>query len=213
MAPTFTEALEQAARLATQSLPATLHARIADAVILVRDGRCFQTDDGTWQVDSVSTSGKTYSPNGTCVCHDVHYNQPPRGLCKHRLSVYLARKVAALMQVHADVTEEPTVDQDYNCNLETQPLYEAPCSLNAHLVIDGVPVQLTLRGHEELAVLARLKAVLAQYPQPQPAPQAASQGEGYCAKHGVPMKWNDGKEGRKGWYSHKSPDGQWCKGR
>jgi hypothetical protein len=27
----------------------------------------------------------------------------------------------------------------------------------------------------------------------------------------VQMRWNDGKEGRKGWWSHKTADG-WCKG-
>ena len=51
-----------------------------------------------------------------------------------------------------------------------------------------------------LRLLERLQAVLAQYPMPQPAPQAASQpqsqGKEWCAKHQVAMQLNHGKDGK-----------------
>jgi hypothetical protein len=74
--------------------------------------------------------------------------------------------------------------------------------------------QLTLRDSNEGRLLQRLAAVLKQYPAPQPAPQASSQGQGqdWCAVHNVAMRWNEGKEGRKGWYSHRVGD-MWCKGK
>jgi hypothetical protein len=97
------------------------------------------------------------------------------------------------------------------------------------LTIGGREVQWTLRDSDEARLAVRLDALLARYPMPQPAtpvqpvqPLSAQQHNalaqhkaitGYCAVHQVQMKWNEGKEGRKGWYSHKTEDGQWCQGR
>jgi hypothetical protein len=112
----------------------------------------------------------------------------------------------------------------------SEPLYEAPCSVNVHVTIAGRQVQVTLRGTDEAEVLTRLEALLARYPvappQAQPAsppPLSAAQHNalamhrpitqtGWCAVHNVAMHWNDGKDGRKGWFSHRTDDG-WCKGR
>ena len=44
------------------------------------------------------------------------------------------------------------------------PLPEAPCSVTVWLVIESHEVQLTLRGDTEQGVLARLRAILTQYP-------------------------------------------------
>jgi hypothetical protein len=211
----FTQALEHAAMLATQALPESLHERLACAVVLVRDGHCFQTDDGTWTVQSTTDPAQTYTHvNGACPCEDVHYNHPDRGLCKHRLAVYLSRKTQALMTVAQTGAPEPT-PAVIGFETKNSPLYEAAASVNVHLVIDGRDCLVTLRDHHEGRLLQRLAAVLAQYPAPQPVVATAiSQGQdGYCAVHSVPMKWNDGKEGRKGWWSHRVPDGSWCKGR
>jgi hypothetical protein len=93
-----------------------------------------------------------------------------------------------------------------------QPLPEAPASVNCFLQIAGRQVQLTLRDHDEGRLLERLRTVLAQYPAPQPMVETATVGEGWCAKHGLQMKWNAGKEGRKGWWSHMTANG-WCSGR
>src|SRR5262245_39142783 len=115
--PTFPQALMQAEAQARSTLAPALHERLSAAVALVKDGRVFQTAQGTWQVESTSTEGLTYSVNGVCSCHDVHYNHPPRGLCKHRLSMYLSQRVLTLMAqppapVVPEAVPEPWPDND-----------------------------------------------------------------------------------------------------
>jgi hypothetical protein len=65
-------------------------------------------------------------------------------------------------------------------------------------------------------LLERLAVVLAQYPVLQPAPQAPTQGQGedtaWCAVYNTALHLNHGKDGRT-WYSHKLPEGGFCKGR
>lgn len=85
-------------------------------------------------------------------------------------------------------------------------LGEAPCSVNCHLTVAGVQVQLTLRGVSKDEVLARLERILERYARP----ESLEPGEGWCAKHGVQMKLNE-KHGKQ-WWSHRLADGHWCKG-
>ena len=244
---TFTQALLEAITQARRALDPALHGRLTDAVGLVKDGRVFQAADGTWQVDSATRQGLVHRVNGTCRCEDAHF-QAPQGLCKHRLSVYVARRVFQLMEqspapVVPEVLPEPWPENDIepapqSPPVETAPapvspavpLPEAPASVNCHITLAGRQVQLTLRDSDEARLLQRLQAVLAQYPLPQPPPPPASQPQGQlspqqynalamhrpitgvCAVHNMPMHWNEGKDGRKGWYSHRTDDG-WCKGR
>jgi hypothetical protein len=93
---------------------------------------------------------------------------------------------------------------------------EALFSLTLRGTLDGVETLLTVRGMSSEEFQANLRAVRGLLDPvigipitPQPAP---SQGEGWCSTHGLQMKWNEGKEGRKGWWSHKTADG-WCKGK
>jgi hypothetical protein len=77
-------------------------------------------------------------------------------------------------------------------------------------MIAGRQVQLTLRDTSEERLLARLQTVLERFPvEPKPQPQGT--GEGWCSKHSVAMTLNN-KNSRQ-WWSHKTADGQWCKGR
>src|SRR5262249_10698025 len=81
------------------------------------------------------------------------------------------------------------------------------------ITLEGRQVQLTLRGTDETRLLQRLAAVLKQYPAPattQDRPQG--QGQGWCSTHNVQMKLNNGQDGRS-WYSQRTDDGRWCKGR
>jgi hypothetical protein len=214
---TFTQALIEAESLARKTLPSTLHERLAHAAELVRQGRVFQATDGTWQVDSAGTEGLTCAVNGACSCHDFHYNQPPQNLCKHRLAVYVCRKVAALLAVAQTGAPEPPAEEingDIITIESSQPLYEAAASVNVRVQVSGHEVQWTLRDHDEARLAARLEALLQRYPLPPPAPAPTQgQGEGLCSVHGVQMKWNEGKEGRKGWYSHRLASGDYCNGR
>jgi hypothetical protein len=116
---TFHQALEQAELLARQKLPESLHERLSCAVALVKKGAVMQLNDGhTWEVESASVAGKIYSINGQgCDCPDAQY-RAPQGNCKHRLSVFLARKALALMaaaDTHDDApAPEPEPEPEYH---------------------------------------------------------------------------------------------------
>ena len=94
------------------------------------------------------------------------------------------------------------------------PLPEAPASVNCHITIEGRQVLVTLRDSDETRLLGRLAALLKQYPLPETLQATqrhnAAQPD-WCAKHGVAMKLNHGKNGST-WYSHKTAEG-WCKGK
>ena len=141
---TFHQALTHAEAQARRTLVPALHGRLSDAVELVEGGRVFQESDGTWQVDSPSTQGLTYSVNGVCNCHDAHFNKPPQGLCKHRLSVYLTRRAVQLMQPPApdalDATESPPAPEAVKPR-ESTAVPEGPHGIDARhiIVIQGRP--------------------------------------------------------------------------
>jgi hypothetical protein len=195
---TFLQALTEAEAQARTTLPATLHERLSCAVALVRDSSVFQSADGSWTVASVSTPGKHYAMNGSCPCGDALYRAP--------LGPGVPDDGQAPGEVPRGSETPEVVGTAYN-------LPEAPASANVYLQIAGRQVQLTLRDTDETRLLARLQAVLALYPMPQPAPQASTQGQGdgWCRIHNVPMKENH-KDNRT-WFSHKRDDGSWCKGR
>jgi hypothetical protein len=109
------------------------------------------------------------------------------------------------------------------------PLPEAPASVNVRVQIAGREVQWTLRDTDEARLAARLDALLARYPlpqAPQPVPQATAPQlspqqynaaamhrptVGFCAVHNVQMLENV-KNGQR-WWSHRLPEGGFCKGR
>jgi hypothetical protein len=217
---TLTEALCQAESQARSTLPAELYERLSAAVSLVKEGRVFQDSAGEWQVGSTAQAGLTYSVNGACDCQDYQYNKPPKGLCKHRLAMFLSKRVLSLMAPPAAPVVpgvvEPWPDNDPEPAPEVlafksknQPLYEAPASANVHVTIAGRDVLVTLRDSDEGRLLERLQTILERFPAPEPAPQASSQ-DGYCHRHNCAMQENM-KEGRR-WFSHRTADGQWCKG-
>lgn len=181
-----------------------LNGRVEKAVKLALAGDVELHDDGTATVYSSSDPTRRYEIRaGTCTCRD--YEQAPEHLCQHRLSAGLVRRTQELLP------QSPPVETEV---VSTASLPEAPASANCHIMIEGRQVQVTLRDTDEARLLQRLQAVLAQYPMPQPAPQAPVQGQGkeWCAKHGVALHLNHGKDGRT-WLSHRTPEGQWCKGK
>jgi hypothetical protein len=213
----FSQALIEAESQARKTLPSTLHERLAHAAELVRGGRVFQDSDGGWQVESASQAGLTYSVNGACQCSDHHYNHPPQGLCKHRLSMFLSQRVMTLMQqppapvipvpACPEILEPFPDNDDEPC---PAPLPEAPCSCNVYVMVSGHKVQVTLRDRDEQRMLGRLQILLKQYPAPQPVPQPPSPGqEGTprCPTHGALKRSTKGK----GWYCPtKLDDDTWC---
>ena len=206
---TFTETL-QAEVAALQTAHPLLKGALDRAFHLVVSGDLFPLPDGrSAHVRSQSDPDTAYLVNGTCDCLSAQYRKEP---CVHRYALRLYQK--AVERLTVDPEEERWEPVDVPAPVSpAAPLPEAPASVNVRLTIDGREVQLTLRDTDETRLLQRLAAVLAQYPVPlsPPAP-SQGQGEGWCLVHDTSMKWNDGKDGRTGWYSHKTADG-WCKGR
>jgi hypothetical protein len=89
----------------------------------------------------------------------------------------------------------------------TPPLPEARSSVNVHVMVAGRDCLLTLRDHDEGRLLARLEAVLTQYPLEGPRmPQ-----DGFCSTHGVPMQPQE-KNGQRWWSHYDQASEKWCKG-
>jgi hypothetical protein len=164
--------------------------------------------DGSATVQSSSDPSRQYElREGTCTCRD--WEQAPEHLCQHRLAVGFVRKTATMLPPSSPEVIPPTS------------LPEAACSVNCHIIVEGRQVQVTLRGISEEEVLRRLEKVLRHYPNvpqhaaknPRSAPgETSGNGQpGYCHIHHAAMLETT-KEGRS-WWSHRTPEGQWCKGR
>jgi hypothetical protein len=210
----FREALAQIAATAKEKLP-ECNGRVESAAALVLAGDVTLIDAHTAQVGSQTDPAKVYAvAPGLCSCAD--FPRAPQGLCKHRLSVAMARRVLELVPPAPEPEPAPA------------PLPEAPASCNVYVTISGHKVQVTLRDTDERRMLTRLQVLLDQYPATPAPPQAEShtgtpalspqqhnalaqhQATGVCKVHGVAMKLNT-KDGRQ-WWSHKTAEG-WCKGK
>jgi hypothetical protein len=93
------------------------------------------------------------------------------------------------------------------------PCPEAAFSCTVEGKLDGHRTLLTVRGQSAAEFKRNLAEVRGLLDPPQTPVQASSPGEGWCSLHKLQMRWNEGKEGRKGWYSHRVDDGAWCKGK
>ena len=119
-------------------------------------------------VSSQLPSCTAYTVNGRCDCQD--YDRAPANLCKHRLAYGIARRVQELLpqtQEHDDVRHVET----------PAPLYEAPASINLKVLVQGHEVMVTLRDHDEAALLTRVGALLKRQdirPIPKPAPRSGN---------------------------------------
>ena len=180
------------------------------AYTLLMNGHVFMLEDGvSAHVQSESQADVSYLTNGSCDCASTQYRTAP---CKHRYALRLYQRACARLLEDETERWEP-VPGDLTAT-DTAPLPEAPASVNVRVHIAGREVQWTLRDHDEARLATRLEALLARYPLPE-APQAPpAQGKAgeWCRAHGVAMRWNEGKDGRKGWYSHRT-DGGWCQGK
>jgi hypothetical protein len=238
---TFRQTVALVAARAKAILPAAVNGRVESAVALVLAHDVLFLDNGTVEVGSASDPLKVHVLSGsTCDCAD--FPRAPESWCKHRLAAGIAKRVHQEMSARStDVESETEVilpeemevwgDNDHEGEeaappsqppAPTAPLPEAPASVNCHLTIAGRQVQLTLRDLDEARLLVRLQAVLAQYPvSDAPAPPLSPQQHhaaainrptvGFCQVHSVQMIENE-KNGQR-WYSHRLPEGGFCKGR
>jgi hypothetical protein len=131
----------------------------------------------------------------------------------NRLGAAIARRAQALVKAKLEV---PANSQATSAQPQAVPatptpsLPEAPASVNCHILLAGRQVQVTLRDTDESRLLARLAALLRQYPPAQSPTPAAAQTP-VCQWHGA-MKESTKVKGT--WYCPaKMADGSYCQSR
>jgi hypothetical protein len=190
-------------------------AELARAHALILHGMVVPSpaDPETGQVLS-SNGQKVYHVNGVCDCDA---GQHGRG-CKHvhgwRLYQYVQRKLdAQTPQMAQEPTSASQTTGDTSAAVDAPTaLPEAPASANVRVTIAGRECQITLRDADEGRLLSRLEALLQRFPIEKASSPPQNRGNDWCSIHNVTMKLNHGKDGRT-WLSHKTADGQWCKGK
>ena len=223
---TFRETVALVAARAKEKLPEAVNGRVESAVKLVLGHDVELQADGSILVGSSSDPMKTYRLQGTaCTCQDFAYGKAPGGWCAHRIAAgihkrvqeELARSTTVEREVILPEPMEPYPDNDAEGDPKPQPapqpLPEAPVSITLKAMLHGHEVLVTLRGTDFASVREQVEAasawLKAQAPQTPAGPQGP--GEGWCAVHQVPMVEN-AKNGQR-WFSHRRPEGGFCKGR
>ena len=214
-APDFENPARQAFRAAVSEIAvkakATLpdcHGRVDSAVRLVLNGDVELLPDGTAHVASQSNgTTKYFVVNGECQCKD--FPKAPSNWCKHRIAAGLHKRAVA--RAHVPLDAPPTAAQVAPAPPPVLPaqapasdvpagLPEAPASVNCYVTMAGRQCQLTLRDTDEVRLLVRLQAILAQYPMapasgpaiaasvPTPSTPPAADAVPTCAIHGTTLK-------------------------
>jgi hypothetical protein len=229
----FREAVETVANKARTAIP-ELNGRVERAVQIILNGDLSIAPDGQGTIASQSNGNSVYAVGKGEFCNCKDHPKAVKHLCKHVLAYHIFTRATALAKQRlaeldsaSHDTTTPAPDQPATEALVpvttpepvvTPALPEAPASVNCHIMLAGRQVQVTLRDTDETRLLARLAALLQQYPIAQP-PTPPDQGTAqpvpddnpYCHIHKVPLK-QFSKHGRT-WYSHKTSDGSWCRGK
>jgi hypothetical protein len=214
----FREIVAQVAERARAILPQTVNGRIEGAIKLVLAHDVTLCADGSIEVGSCTDPLKVYRLVGqTCECKDFTDGKAPDGWCRHRIAAGIDKRVRELLPEAPEPEPQATVA----ATVAPAALAEAPASVNCHIMLEGRQVQLTLRDTDEERLLTRLTTILQRYPivpshtgkEPRSASgETPDKGQpDWCPIHNCAMQENE-KDGRR-WFSHRSPEGQWCKGR
>jgi hypothetical protein len=213
-------AVATVAEKATQTLP-QCNGRVEKAVQIVLAGDVELLPDGKAKVASQSNGATQYFVvNGHCPCQDAQH-RAPEGRCKHLLAAWIHKRASILATQQLAAMDAPAHQEARNAtNASRQDphlapqgdrrptaLPEAPASANVYVELAGRKVQLTLRDTSEQQLLARLEALLKQFPAEAEAEQDPP--AGWCARHQVQMQRNTTATGS--WWSHKTTAG-WCRG-
>jgi len=215
------DAVAEIAAKAKATLP-ECHGRVDAAVKIALAGDVEMQADGTARVASQTNGSTAYHVvNGHCDCKD--FAKAPHTLCKHRLSVAIVRRAHELAQqrlvqsdgVHTTTSQPPAESlQGPQSVAPMLSLPEAPVSITLKATFNGHEVLVTLRGMDFASVKTQVEQAsqwLHMQPPTQGTGQPFSQEVPYCHTHKVPLQPFT-KAGRT-WYSHKTPDGSWCKGK
>ena len=187
-------------------------------------------EDGSIVVGSSSDPLKTYRLVGTaCECQDFTRNQAPEGWCRHRIASGIQKRVTQVLAtppvpVVPEDLPEPWPDNDPEPE-ELPPAQPVPAptpgpcpealfSLTLKGTLDGQEALLTARGQTAAEFKRNLEAIRGLLdPVRRVEAQRAPQGQGWCAVHQVQMRLNRGKNGQSDWYSHRTRELTWCKGK
>jgi len=214
-------AVAEIAEKARTSLP-ECNGRVDSAVKIVLNGDVELLADGTGKVASQSNgTTKYFIVNGECTCKD--YAKAPSNWCKHRIAFGIQKRAYTLAKQRLEQldntqngTSNPTPEQSTpEAPVSVQdtvamPLPEAPASANVYILLNGHKVQITLRDHDEDALLTRMETLLSRFPIEDTQEVQATQKEEWCYKHNVQMKHKTNEKGS--WWFHKTPEG-WCHGK
>lgn len=211
--PTPDDAFERAVMHAVETLnePPYAGERLLQAADLVLAGSVTLNGNGHATVKSGS---HTYQidPQEGCTCADSRNRSKH---CKHTIAVELLKRAQALLNGQSNGTE-PSPNEPRDTSQPTAwECAQAPssCTLKWHL--SGIELLLTLRAANDDALFSRIKRILPKIEekvnpsgngQPQDVPDVPR-----CAIHNAPMRRYS--KGDQSWYSHQTPDGQWCRGK
>ena len=212
---TFRALVAEVAARAKERLPQAINGRLEGAVRLVLAHEVTTLDDGRIEVGSCADPMKVYTLAGTaCTCEDFQYNRAPGGWCKHRIAAGIDKRVRELLpETPQTLTQDEPLEAPAPCP-------EALFSATLKGTIDGHETLLTARGQTAEEFRRNLEAIRGLLDQPQATQPLTPQQHGathrpsvgFCAVHSVEMTLNTGKDGRQ-WYSHRLPEGGFCKGR
>jgi hypothetical protein len=224
---TFRALVADVAARAKAKLP-ECNGRVESATALVLAGDVFVSDDGSVEVGSCTDPRTMHRLAGrACTCEDSQYGRAPGSWCKHRLAHAIYTRAHQEMAARApDVEPEVELpadfetwgDNDSEAPLPEEveapsplpcpaPLPEARSSANVRLQVCGHEVQITLRDHDEAALMVRLTALIHGYGPPPPPPPPPVEPTPQCPQHGALKKSTKGQ----GWYCpHKVTDDTWC---
>jgi hypothetical protein len=218
-------AVAEIAEKAKATLP-ECNGRVDSAVKIVLAGDVDLQADGTAKVASQSNGTTAYHVvNGECSCKD--FAKAPHSFCKHRLGAAIARRAheltkARLAQLDTATNGHLAADQPKSEATAVLPLPEAPVSITLKATLNGHDVMVTLRGVDFASVKAQVEQASqwlsiqapAQPPTQPPAQgktQPAHEDSPYCHAHKAVLKRYE-RNGQV-WYSHKTADGRWCRGK
>ncbi len=179
--------------------------RLPKAADLVLTGNVALNDDGTATVVSGS---HTYEidPQDGCTCADSQHRSM---YCKHRIAVELLKRVQAKLAQQGNGAAPPPPTAA--CEPSAWRVTEAPASCTMKFQAGRIDILLTLRDTNDVSLFERIRKVLPRILEKadgntaDPPPETPR-----CPIHNVSMKRYT--KGDQAWYSHKAPNGSWCRG-
>jgi hypothetical protein len=191
--------------------------RLQKAMDLVLSHKVTLHDDGTATVQS---GNRTYELTPECTCED---SQRRSLYCKHFLSVELQKRTYSQLHPSSNghQSASPSQPKPVASPAACWSVHEAPASCCLKFHLQGVEILYTMRDVDDDTLYARVRRILPKILEKTSkgtngtsgtnGTEPAQPDENRCPIHGVPLKRYS--KGAKSWLSHKTADGQWCRGK